>query len=58
MPRPKGTIKLDSLSWLTVTIGLTKETVQWYKSLPEGTKAKTLRECIDLFRNQNKPENS
>ena len=58
MGRPKGTTKPDSLVFIKVVLGVTKETEEWYKSLPDGTKAKTLRECIDLFRNQNKPENS
>ena len=58
MGRPKGTTKPNSLVFIKVVLGVTKETEEWYKSLPEGTKAKTLRECIDLFRNQNKPENS
>ena len=50
MARPKGTTKEDSLLWLTVTIGLTKETVQWYKSLPEGMKGKAIRDAIALYR--------
>ena len=58
MGRPKGTTKPDSLVFIKVVLGVTKETEEWYKSLPDGKKAKTLRECIDLFRNQNKPENS
>ena len=50
MARPKGTTKEDSLLWLTVTIGLTKETVQWYKSLPDGMKGKAIRDAITLYR--------
>ena len=53
MARPKGTTKEDSLSWLTVTIGLTKETVQWYKSLPDGMKGKAIRDAIALYRATN-----
>lgn len=51
--RPKGTTKEDSLSWLTVTIGLTKEAVQWYKSLPDGMKGKAIRDAIALYRATN-----
>jgi hypothetical protein len=41
-----------------VVLGVTKETEEWYKSLPEGTKAKILREAISLYRNQNKTKES
>jgi hypothetical protein len=54
MARPKGTTKPDSLVFIKVVLGVTKETEEWYKSLPEGTKAKILREAISLYRNQNK----
>jgi hypothetical protein len=37
-----------------VVLGVTKETEEWYKALPKGTKAKILREAISLYRNQNK----
>jgi hypothetical protein len=51
--RPKGTTKPDSLVFIKVVLGVTKETEEWYKSLPEGTKAKTMRDAITLYRNQN-----
>jgi hypothetical protein len=58
MARPKGTTKPDSLVFIKVVLGVTKETEEWYKSLPEGTKAKILREAISLYRNQNKTKES
>ena len=58
MARPKGTTKSDSLVWTDITLGLSKETHDWYKSLtPRGTKAKMLRDAIALYRVQNKPLN-
>jgi hypothetical protein len=54
MARPKGTTKPDSLVFIKVVLGVTKETEEWYKALPKGTKAKILREAISLYRNQNK----
>jgi hypothetical protein len=54
MARPKGTTKPNSLSWLTVTLGLTKEAVEWYKSLPDGMKGKAIRDAIALYRATNK----
>lgn len=50
MPRPKGTTKENSLVWLNVTLGLSKETVEWYKSLPNGTKNQVMRDAIALYR--------
>jgi hypothetical protein len=52
MARPKGTTKPDSLVFIKVVLGVTKETEEWYKSLPEGTKAKTMRDAINLYRSQ------
>jgi hypothetical protein len=56
MARPKGTTKPDSLVWLTVTLGLSKETVQWYKSLPDGMKGKAIRDAIALYRATNEQD--
>ena len=53
MARPKGTTKEDSLVFIDVTMGVTKETADWYKNLPRGTKAKVLREAIAFYRAQN-----
>ncbi len=52
MARPKGTTKEDSLVFINVTLGVSKETSEWYKSLPQRTKAKVLRDAIALYRNQ------
>jgi hypothetical protein len=52
MARPKGTTKPDSLVFIKVVLGVNKETEEWYKSLPEGTKAKTMRDAINLYRSQ------
>ena len=49
MGRPKGTTKPNSLVFIKVVLGVTKETEEWYKSLPEGTKAKTIRDAIALY---------
>jgi hypothetical protein len=40
MARPKGTTKPDSLVFIKVVLGVTKETEEWYKSLPDGMKGK------------------
>jgi hypothetical protein len=53
MARPKGTTKPNSLVFIKVVLGVTKETEEWYKSLPEGTKAKTMRDAIALYRATN-----
>lgn len=50
MARPKGTTKEDSLVFINVTLGVSKETSEWYKSLPQRTKAKVLRDAIALYR--------
>lgn len=52
MARPKGSTKPNSLVFIKVVMGVTKEIEEWYKSLPEGTKAKTMRDAITLYRNQ------
>ena len=56
MARPKGTTKEDSLVFISVTMGVSKETSEWYKALPQRTKAKVLREAIALYRSQNHQE--
>ena len=53
MSRPKGTTKPNSLVFIKVVLGVTKETEEWYKSLPKGTKAKTIRDAITLYRATN-----
>jgi len=53
MARPKGTTKPDSLVWLNITLGLSKETMEWYKSLPDGTKCQVIRDAIALYRATN-----
>ena len=53
MARPKGTTKPDSLVFIKVVLGVTKETEEWYKSLPARTKAKTMRDAIALYRATN-----
>lgn len=53
MARPKGTTKEDSLVFIKVTLGVTKETSEWYENLPKRTKSKVMREAIALYRNQN-----
>lgn len=53
MARPKGTTKEDSLVFIEVTMGMPKETAEWYKALPKGTKAKVMRDAIALYRAQN-----
>lgn len=53
MARPVGTTKKDSLVSINVTLGVSKETSEWYKSLPKSTKAQTLRDAIALYRAQN-----
>ena len=52
MARPVGTTKEDSLVFINVTLGVSKETSEWYKNLPKNTKAKILREAIALYRSQ------
>ena len=56
MARPKGTTKANSLIQADLTLRVDQETWEWYKALPKGTKAKTLRDAISLYRNQNKSE--
>ncbi len=51
--RPKGTTKEDSLVFIKVTLGVTKETSEWYENLPNRTKSKVMREAIALYRQQN-----
>ena len=53
MARPKGTTKEDSLVFIKITMGVTKETSEWYENLPKRTKAKVMREAIALYRQQN-----
>jgi hypothetical protein len=56
MARPVGTTKPDSLVWTSITLGLSKETHDWYKSLASkgnGAKAKMIREAFALYRAQN-----
>lgn len=50
--RKHGSTKPDSLVWFNVTLGLPKETVEWYKSLPDGSKNQTMRDVIALYRQQ------
>ena len=51
MARPHGTTKPDSLVQITVTLSVSKETAEWYKSLPErANKSEILREAIALYR--------
>ena len=52
MARPVGTTKKDSLVSINVTLGVSKETSEWYKLLPDGTKSQVLREAIALYRSQ------
>jgi hypothetical protein len=52
MARPKGTTKPDSLVSINVTLGVSKETSEWYKLLPDGTKSQVLRNAIALYRSQ------
>ena len=56
MARPKGTTKPDTLMWTSITLGLSKDNHDWYKSLASkgsGAKARMLREAIALYRAQN-----
>lgn len=53
MARPKGTTKEDSLVFGDITLGLSKDDWQWFKSIPKGTKAKVIRDAIALYRAQN-----
>jgi len=53
MARPKGTTKEDSLVFTKVTLGLSKETQEWYENIPKRTKSKMLRDAIALYRIHN-----
>lgn len=57
MARPKGTRnKADSFIWTSITMGLSKEMHDWYKSLAlkgNGAKAKMIRDAFALYRAQN-----
>lgn len=52
MARPKGTIRSEMVQG-DLTLRLDKETWEWYKSLPLGTKAKVIRDAIALYRSEN-----
>ncbi len=52
MARPKGTVKPNSLVSINITLGVSRETVEWYKLLPDGTKSQVLRDAIALYRSQ------
>ena len=54
MARPKGTTKPNSLIQADLTLRVDRETWEWYKALPKGTKAKTIRDAIALYRATNK----
>lgn len=52
MARPKGTTRSDMVQG-DITLRLDKETWEWFKSLPKGSKAKVIRDAIALYRSQN-----
>lgn len=54
MGQPRNPSNPKTLVWTTITLGLSQETHDWYKSLSSrGDKAKMLREAIALYRSQN-----
>lgn len=57
MARTKGAKnKANSFVWTSITLGLSQETHEWYKSLESkgvGAKAKMIRDAFALYREQN-----